>query len=185
VGAALVAVVDRARRRVTLDPGVRPGARLAYDGEAVLLHTTSLGHAGETASYLAGLLRRSGWSVTVTPVDEAPAVVVTPLGPAMMPDAAVDALMVQIGPAAGYPLAEQKPKRAYQPRGGGRLFVCLTCGHATRGSHHWVSHVRNRGHHEYRRLPEAEALALQAQVRLGCARGGAPEGQEAPPAASG
>lgn len=187
MGAALVAVVDRARRRIRLDPQVRPGARLAYDGDAFLLHTTSLGHCDEVAHELAATLRQAGWRVTIVPVDEQPALVAAAYARGPSPATDLQALASQIGTAAARPgRAPDYGRSRYEPSvRGGYLVVCLTCGHATRGGRNVDSHRRNRRHQDFKRLPAADAPALQAQVRAAQAQASTLEDQETPPAASG
>lgn len=65
MGAALLAYIDREHATIVLDPNVRPGSRVDLRGEAVLLHTTGVGHATEAAAECAAVLRDQGWRVKV------------------------------------------------------------------------------------------------------------------------
>lgn len=70
MGAALVAFIDREHGKIVLDPNVRPGDRLDARGEAVLLHTTAMGHPSELAQDCAATLRHQGWRVAVRAVPD-------------------------------------------------------------------------------------------------------------------
>lgn len=178
-------MVDRAGRRVRLDPQVRAGARLAYDGEAVLLHTTSLGHCGETADYLARVLRRSGWDVTVDPVDEQPVLISACfIGPAMMPDAAASALVAQIvgtGAVARQPAAERLPLAPPNPRvPGATASSASSVGTSPEGTTTSIATAATGDTRTSGGCPRTTRWPCKPKVRLAWEQECAPEDQEAP-----
>jgi hypothetical protein len=165
VGCALVAYVDRPLRRVELDPAVRVGSRLDGDGEAVLLHCTSHGHAQETAAVLARLLRSSGWRVTVRDFDALAPVRDNTAGLGMLPSGALESLCASIGQAPPKQKRRQEPPRGTKSRLRCRVCLHLTVGRGVR------SHVENVGHDDWERVrvaPDGTVTRVPEQV---CASG--------------
>lgn len=166
------------------------GACLNFDREAVLLHTTSLGHCGETAADVARVLRSNGWRVKVRETDYLKPTVVSLGG-----FASLGAFADQTGPVLSdeperpEPTEDVVPTKALRPDGlpeRGFKMVCLVCGHTTsRQARHVESHRRNRGHDQFVEVPSADVPAVQARVRLTQTQASAPDGPEAPQEAPG
>lgn len=170
MGTALVAIIDRRRHQIELDPAVRVGACLSgFGGEAVLLHTTTFGHCQETAVHVAKALRLSGWRVTIREFDEMlPLRQALEAGPGMVADDALSRLCAEIGPTS-----QPEPDR-YRRSGLALRLVCRECFHVT-NSPGRRSHERNIGHFAFDKVYRDDLDAYMEHVD---AHGQAPDSTE-------
>lgn len=149
MGTALVAYVDRDQRTIELDPAVRVGARLDGGGEALLLHTTTWGHCGETAHSLARQLREAGWTVRVRALDEFAPLVSTQTKAGLVATAVAALDGDALSDDHDQPAAEAEPEPVSPSRWRNRTRRrCRVCGHLTMGRG-VRSHVTNLGHDDW------------------------------------